>query len=197
MKKKLIATSAVVCALVLTAVASALAGSSAKHSGSARARHSTQASASAPGPMGAGGPGGPGGGFGGPHDAVHSVSVVLNKAGTAYVTETSDSGTLETVDAGASTLTIKEGTKTVTYGTPTLTIPGGATVTLDGRTSSLGALAAGDQVTVTSSTEGTRVFATDSSFKPEAGASHGGPPPSASASSPAAASASGEPGGAA
>jgi hypothetical protein len=188
MKKKLIAMCAVVVALALTGVATALAGSSTKHSSAAKSHHSTQSTA--PGPMGGGGPGGPGDGFGGPHGAVHSVSEVLNKEGTAYIAETSDHGTVVSIDSNASTITLKEGTEKVTYGTPTLTIPSTATVTLDGKSSSLGALAAGDDVTVTSSSEGTRVFATDSSFKPEWGGSHGGPPPSSTSSS-------AEPGGAA
>ena len=106
--------------------------------------------------------------------AVHSVEAVLNKAGTAYITQTEDNGSLTSVDATAGTITIKEGTSTVTYGTPTLTIPSGATVLLDGKTSSLGKLLSGDQVAVSSSSEGTTVFATDSSFTPS-GHGPGGP----------------------
>jgi hypothetical protein len=104
--------------------------------------------------------GGPGGG------SVHSVSEVLDKAGTAYISQTTDSGTITSVDATADTITVKEGTSTVTYATPTITLASGADVTLDGSTSSLSALAAGDHVTITSSSDGTTVFATDASFHP-------------------------------
>jgi hypothetical protein len=104
--------------------------------------------------------GGPGGG------SVHSVSEVLDKAGTAYISQTTDSGTITSVDATADTITLKEGTSKVTYATPTITIASGADVTLDGSTSSLSALAAGDHVTITSSSDGTTVFATDTSFQP-------------------------------
>ena len=119
--------------------------------------------------------GGPGGG------SVHSVSEVLDKAGTAYISQTSDSGTITSVDAAADTITLKEGTSTVTYGTPTITIASGADVTLDGSTSSLSALAAGDHITITSSSDGTTVFAADASFHPAQGpggnGGWGGPPP--------------------
>jgi hypothetical protein len=127
--------------------------------------------------------GGPGGG------PVHSVSEVLDKAGTAYISQTTDSGTITSVDATADTITLKEGTGTVTYATPTITVASGADVTLDNSTSSLSALAAGDHVTITSSSDGTTVFATDSSFKPAqrpggnggwGGPSSQGPPPSGS-----------------
>jgi hypothetical protein len=120
--------------------------------------------------------GGPGGG------AVHEVATVLDKAGTAYISETVDHGTLKSVDTGAGTITIVEGTKTFTYETPTLTIPSGVTVTLDGKTSTLASLSEGDHVTLTSSTDGTSVSATDSSFQPTGGApGHSGAAPSGSA----------------
>ena len=107
--------------------------------------------------------GGPGGG------SVHSVSEVLDKAGTAYISETVDSGTITSLDATADTITLKEGTSTVTYAMPTITIASGADVMLDGSTSSLSALAAGDHATITSSSDGTTVFATDASFRPAKG----------------------------
>jgi len=163
-KKKLIGAALAACALAGAGagIAQSATGNSASHS------RATQSSSSRPFP---GGPmGGPGGG------AVHSVSVVLNRAGTAFVTQTTDRGTIKSVDAGAGTITITEGTKTVTYETPTLTIPAGATVTLDGKSSSLASLAAGDHVAVSSSSDGTTVFAMDSLFKPDGGPGHGGPP---------------------
>ena len=121
-----------------------------------------------------GGPGGGPGGMGGP-GAVHSVSVVPNKAGSGFITETTDRGTIKSVDTGASTIAVLEGTKSATYQTTTLTIPAGASVMLDGKSSSLSALADEDQVTVSSSSEGTTVFATDSSFHPEGGPGGGWP----------------------
>jgi hypothetical protein len=110
--------------------------------------------------------------------AVHSVSVVLNKAKTAYIEQTSDRGTIESVDTSASTITVVEGTKSLTYKTVTLSIPSVAKITLDGKTSALSDLAAGDHVSVSSSSDGTVVMATDSSFHPE-----GAPAPSGTSSS--------------
>lgn len=174
----------------------ALAGAAAGISQSVAAKSPTKArpafrhGANAPG-GGMGGPGGgPGGGAGG--GAVHSVSEELNKAGTAYISVTTDSGTVTAVDSSEGTLTLKEGTSSVTYATPTLTIPSDATVTLDGKTSALSDLASGDKVTVSVSSEGTKVFATDSSFKPSAGMGGGpGGPPSGSWSGSGSASSSG------
>lgn len=105
----------------------------------------------------------------GPGAEVHAVEVVLNKAGTDYITVTEDNGTITAVDASAGKITLKEGTDKVTYATPTITIPSGATVLLDGASSSLDKLKAGDHVSISSSSEGATVFATDSSFKPPAG----------------------------
>lgn len=115
------------------------------------------------------GPPGMGMGMGMGGEAVHSVGVVLDKAGTAYVTQTSDRGTVESIDTANSTVTLVEGTKSVTYKTVTLSVPSDATVTLDAKTSALSDLAAGDQVTVSSSLDGTVVMAVDSSFQPEGG----------------------------
>ena len=72
-------------------------------------------------------------------------------------------------------MTVVEGLSSSPYKTATLSVPSGATILLDGKTSTLGALAAGDHVVVSSSSDGTTtVFATDSSFSPPQGA-HGGP----------------------
>jgi hypothetical protein len=46
----------------------------------------------------------PGGRGGTSQQAVHSVSVVLDKAGTAYITQTTDQGTIESVDSSAGTI---------------------------------------------------------------------------------------------
>lgn len=127
-----------------------------------------------PGGPGRGGPGGPAGG--GPGGTVHSTSVLLNKAGTAYITVTSDSGTVKSVDATAGSLVITEGTKSVTYKTVTLTIPSDAKVILDGKSSALEKLTEGDRVSVSSSSEGTIVQAGNSSFDPKRIGRRGGPP---------------------
>ncbi len=180
MPRRLILIAAVsgVCALAAVATALAAGSSKSKSTTSHATRHATASGAGegrAPG-----GPPGPGGGHGG----VHSESVVLNKKGDGFITLTTDNGKIKSVDAGAGTIEVTEEANSVTYKTVTLTIPSGATVTLDGKSSTLGALAAGDHVMVSSSSEGTTVFAADSSFHPEGpwhgGApGHGGPPPGA------------------
>jgi ABC-type Fe3+-hydroxamate transport system substrate-binding protein len=172
-------------ATIAIAAVCALAGAAAGISQSAAAKHSTTQRHSANAPAGAppGMAGGPGG------HSVHAVAEVLDKAGTAYISQTTDSGTITALDAEGTTITLKEGTGTVTYGTPTITIPSGATVTLDGKTSTLSGLAVGDQVTISSSSDGTNVFATDSSFHPSGGPGGmggpmggGGAPPSGQSS---------------
>jgi hypothetical protein len=172
MPRKMMYAMAVAAACALVAVATAFAASGKTTHKKATTKHSTASGEAGgwPGPPG-GGPGGMGPGHGG----VHSESVVPNKEGTAFITVTTDSGKVQSVDASAGTLTIVEGTKTLTYKTVTLTIPSGATIMLDGKSSSLSAIAAEDHVTVSSSSEGTTVFAVDSSFQPPA--MHQGAPP--------------------
>lgn len=162
-------------AVIAAASACALAGAAAGISQSA-ASSSSSSSASKPAGHWAHAAGAPGfRGPGGPGDEVHAVEVVLNKAGTAYITVTREVGTITAVDAGAGKITLKEGTSSVTYATPTISIPSGASVMLDGASSSLDKLKAGDHVSISSSSEGTTVFATDSSFKPGPGKMDGGP----------------------
>jgi hypothetical protein len=169
-------------AAVAAASICAVAGGAIGISQSAAAGHTTARHATRSMPRGGFPGGGPGGhghmGFdGGPDGAVHAVAEVLNKAGTAYIAQTTDSGTITAVDSTAGTITLTEGTSTVTYATPTITIPASATVMLDGKTSSLADLAAKDHVTIISSSDGTTVFATDSSFQPAGGAwNHAGGP---------------------
>jgi hypothetical protein len=175
-RKRLIGIVAAICALA--AITAAIAqGSGTTKSSSAKSKatraHGAQASGSAP-PGAMGGPDGdmhgPGGG------AVHSVSVVPDKAGTSFITLTTDRGTVKSVDSAGATITIAEGTKSATYKTLTLTVPSGAKVIRDGKTASLDEIKAEDNVSVSSSTEGTTVFAMDSSFRPEHGPGRGGPP---------------------
>jgi hypothetical protein len=178
---------------LMAAAVCALAGTAAGISQSSAAKQSTTQGNSTQGaPTGEmGRPPGGGHGPGGPGGEVHAVEVVLNKAGTAFISETTDSGTIKELDSSGGSITITEGTKSLTYGTPTITIPSGATVMLDGKTSTLSALKSGDQVTISSSSDGTRVFATDSSFKPGDGMGRpgggmgppNGPPPGSSAPS--------------
>jgi hypothetical protein len=108
---------------------------------------------------------------GGPHGAVHSESVVLNQAGTAYETVVSDEGTLTAVSGSA--LTIKEGTSSVTYKTVTVTVPSGATVSRNGQTAQLSDLKTGDTVRVSVADDGTSVMAGDATFRPAGGHGHG------------------------
>ncbi len=185
-KKKLFATVAALCAAgALTAGIAQGSGSGTTTTPSTTTTSSTTTGSTTTGSGATQPPGHPGGPHGAMRDAVHSVSVVLDKAGTAYVTQTTDSGTLQSVDSSAGTVTIVEGSKSVTYKTVTVDVPAQATVTLDAKQSTLSALKAGDEVSVSSSSDGTNVWATDSSFAPQDGRGHGGPggPPASSESS--------------
>jgi hypothetical protein len=148
-RKRLIGSIAAACAAAAL-TAGIAEGSGTTTQSSTATQPSTTSGAPMPGHDGHGGPPGgrgPGGGGGG---AVHSVDVVLNKAKTAYITQTSDEGTIESVDSSGGSITLLEGTKAVTYKTVTVTVPSSATVTLDGKSSTLSALVAGDRVSVMS-----------------------------------------------
>jgi hypothetical protein len=162
-RKRLIGSVAAACAAAAL-TAGIAEGSGTTTQSSAATQPSTTNGAAMPGHDG-GPPGGRGPGGG----AVHSVDVVLNKAKTAYITQTTDEGTVESVDSSGGSITLVEGTKAVTYKTVTVAVPSGATVTLDGKSSTLSALVAGDRVSVSSSSDGTDVIAMDSSFKPGGG----------------------------
>jgi|GEM_PF-3238163 len=176
-RKRLIGVVAAICALA--AVTAAIAqGSGTTKSSSAKSKattaHGAQASGTQAPPGAMGGPDGdmhgPGGG------AVHSVSVVPDKAGTSFITLTSDRGTVKSVDSAGATITLEEGTKSATYKTLTLSVPSGAKVMRDGKTASLAEIKAEDHVSVSSSSEGATVFAMDSSFRPEHSPGRGGAP---------------------
>jgi hypothetical protein len=170
MKKKPIVISSLLAASAAVAVAVPVAeGTTAKRVG-------TSQRAAAADAHGVPGLGGPPGGPPGPA-AVHSVSVVPNKAHSAFITLTTDRGKIQSVDGTAGTITLVEGTKSLKYQTVTLRIPANATVILDGKSSSLAQLAAEDEVSVMSSSEGTSVLAADPSFHPEGTPGSGGPPP--------------------
>jgi hypothetical protein len=131
------------------------------------------------------GPGGPGGmdGMDGPHRGgppVHEEAVVLNKAGTAYITQTADSGLVKSVSGNG--LVITEGTTAVPYKDVPVTIPSGATIMRNGKTATLADLKAGDHV----------VFAGDDTCRPAFGPGHDGrdgdhhgPPPAGAPAPPA------------
>jgi len=175
-RKRSIGVVATTCALA--AVTAAIAqGSGTTKGSSAKGKTPTAHGAQAPGPAPPGAMGAPDGDMHGPDGgAVHSVSVVPDKAGTSFITLTTDRGTVKSVDGSAATITIAEGTKSATYKTLTLTIPSGAKVIRDGKMASLAEIKAEDNVSVSSSTEGTTVFAMDSSFRPQHGPGRGGPP---------------------
>jgi hypothetical protein len=121
--------------------------------------------------------------------AVHADEVVLNKAGTAYITQTDDNGTV--VSDTADSIVITEGTTALPYKTVTLTIPTGATINRDGKTAALTDFVAGDHVHVSQSSDATSVFGGDTSAPgpgdggpgggghggPGGPGGHGGPPP--------------------
>lgn len=102
---------------------------------------------------------------------VHSEAVVLNKAGTAFITATEDSGTVKSVSGND--ITITEARNGVTYKDVTVTLPSDATIDRNGAAAKVGDLKAGDEVHVSRSSDGTFVFAADSSFRPQRGRHHG------------------------
>jgi hypothetical protein len=111
-------------------------------------------------------------GMAGGHDrGVHSETVVLNRAGTAFETVVSDDGTLSAISG--STLTVREGTDSVTYKTVTISVPAAATVLRNGQTAKLTDLKVGDHVRIAVADDGSSVMANDSSFAPQ-GHGHGG-----------------------
>jgi len=182
-------TVAIVCASV--GGAAGIAGSSAaSHKKTTKTTNSTTTS-STNGPRPGGFRGPDGGGM-----AVHADEVVLNKAGTAYITQTEDSGTVVSVTGDQ--LVITEGTKSVTYKTVTLTIPSGATISRNGATAALSTFVAGDHVRVTSSSDATTVFGGDKTIAGDHGGpggqgghGHGGPPPAGAPAAPGSSSSSG------
>jgi hypothetical protein len=151
--------------------------------GSAAAPSKTKAkSSAAAGTSPTARPGDPGhrGGPGG--RAVHSEEVVLNDAGTAFITETEDSGKVKSVSG--SDVTITEGIGSVTYKDATITLPAAAKIVRNGKTATAGDLKAGDFIHVSQSSDGTFVFAGDASFRPRGpgpghghGRDHDGPRP--------------------
>ena len=96
------------------------------------------------------------------------VDAVVPKQGGGFETLTMDRGSFSSLSG--SQLTIKEGTKTATYKTVSVTIPSGATVRRNDASAQLTELKPGDQVTVVQSPSSTVVIANDAKhelrFKP-------------------------------
>jgi hypothetical protein len=91
------------------------------------------------------------------------VEAVVPKQGGGFETLTMDRGSFSSLSG--SQLTIKEGTKTATYKTVSVTIPSGATVRRNGVPAQLSDLKPGDDVTVVQSPPGTVVIANDAKHK--------------------------------
>jgi hypothetical protein len=96
------------------------------------------------------------------------VEAVVPKQGGGFETLTMDRGSFSSLSG--SQLAIKEGTKTATYKTLSVTIPSGATVRRNGASAQLSELKPGDEVTVVQSPSSTVVIAHDAKhqlgFKP-------------------------------
>jgi GTPase involved in cell partitioning and DNA repair len=149
--------------IVVCAVVGALAGiagsaaapsKSATKNGTATKRALRHAFFRGHGPGGPGGPGGP---------AVHAEAVVPNKAGTGFITITSDSGTVKTINGND--VTIDESVGSLHYKDVTVTIPDGATVIRNHAKASVSDLKVGDDIHVVASSEKTFVIAEDAAFQ--------------------------------
>lgn len=95
---------------------------------------------------------------------VHSESVVPNEKG-GFDTVTMDRGRFSSLSGEQ--LTIAEGTKSATYKTVTVTLPGDATVYRNGEKAALSDIKSGDTVTVLQSPSGTVVNAFDAEHEPK------------------------------
>jgi len=159
-------TAAVGATCALVGAAAGIAGSSAStnHTTKGRAGHAARTGGLRFGMA----VGGPGFAIGIPGDAagppVHSESVVPNEKG-GFDTVTMDRGTFSALSGEQ--LTIAEGTKTATYKTVTLTIPGNAAVYRNGEKAALSDIKSGDTVTVMQSRSGTVVNAFDAEHEPK------------------------------
>ena len=164
----------VACAAV--GAAGGIAGSAAAP-GKKSAKTSTTRTAPAGAPGRPHGPHGPGG------RAVHAEAVVLNKAGTAFITVTEDNGKVKSVSGRD--VTITEAIGSVTYKDVTISLPADAKILRNVKTAKADDLKANDRIHVSQSSDGTFVFAADASFRPGPGMGRGhhrgpgpgGPPP--------------------
>jgi hypothetical protein len=104
-----------------------------------------------------GGPGVPGG------PAVHAEAVVPNKAGTGFITVTSDAGKVRSISGND--ITIDESVGSVHYKDVTVTIPNDATIIRNHAKASLSDIKADDDIRVIASSEQTIVIAEDAAFQ--------------------------------
>lgn len=100
------------------------------------------------------------GGAGGP---VHAEAVVPDKAGTGFITVTSDNGTIKAISGND--VTIDESVGSLHYKDVTVTIPDGATVIRNHAKTSVSDLKVGDDIHVIASSEKTFVIAEDAAFQ--------------------------------
>jgi hypothetical protein len=145
-----------VCALV--GALAGIAGSAAAPSKSSKKSSSATATKRAlprhAGFRGFHGPGGP---------AVHAEAVVPNKAGTGFITVTSDAGKVKSINGND--VTIDESVGNVHYKDVTVTIPNDATIIRNHAKASLSDLKADDDIRVVASSEKTFVIAEDAAFQ--------------------------------
>ena len=162
----IVRTAAVGATCALVGGAAGIAGSAASTNNSTKERAAHDAART--GAIKSGMAIGPGFAIGIPGDAagppVHSESVVPNEKG-GFDTVTMDRGTFASLSGEQ--LTITEGTKSATYKTVTLTIPGDATVYRNGEKAALSDIKSGDTVTVMQSPSGTVVNAFDAEHEPK------------------------------
>jgi hypothetical protein len=100
-------------------------------------------------------------GFGGP---VHSETVIPNDKGDGFITVTTDSGKLKSIDG--TKLTVTEGTDKKTYAEPTIDVGSDARVIRNGKKATLSDLKEDDFVHILKGgPKGTIVFAEDAAFR--------------------------------
>ena len=145
-----------VCALV--GALAGIAGSAAAPSKSSKKNPSSSTTRAVPRHFGFrdfhGGPGGP---------AVHSEAIVPNKAGTGFITVTSDAGTVKSISGND--ITIDESFNNVHYKDVTVTVPSDATVIRNHAKASVSDINEGDDIRVIASSEQTIVIAESQAFE--------------------------------
>jgi hypothetical protein len=155
------------CAVAATATAGIATSIAAPSNGAA----STTATTSQGGPGGhrGGGPGGHHGGGPGRGD-IHAEIVRADPDGSGFITEVRDSGTVTAVTG--STLTIKQGTASETFGTAKVTLKGTVTVKRNGAAAKVSDIKVGDHVRVMTDGTKTHVHASTAAFDKARAAEH-------------------------
>jgi len=144
-----------VCALV--GALAGIAGSAAAPSKSSKKKSSGTATRSVPGHPGFRGAFGPGG------PAVHAEAVVPNRAGTGFITVTSDAGKVKSVSGND--ITIDESVGNAHYKDVTVSIPDDATVIRNHAKAKLSDIKSDDNIRVIASSEQTIVIAESDAFE--------------------------------